>query len=133
MIAPQHPRMPPWQRPHVDPAPTMLKNWRCSACNVPSQVIADGEMRICPQCYALLWHQDYSAEARRAREAKALEAELARREGQRLKHEEFLKRQAQRLKLKLEAKSLTTSAPKIGAPEMNVPIQPPERERTSDD
>jgi hypothetical protein len=114
MTAPNKPV--PYVRPHVDPAPTLLKNWRCSDCNMPSQVIADGNMRICPQCYALLWHTDWSAEARRVRAEAAVAAEYARAAGKQRKHEEFSLRQARKLKLNLSAESLTTSAPELGAP-----------------
>jgi hypothetical protein len=98
------------------PAPTLLKNWSCSDCNVSSIVIAQGEMRVCPKCYALLWHIDYSTEAQARRSAEATARELERLEAKQLKHKEFLLREARRKQLKFSAENLSTSSPVIEAP-----------------
>lgn len=37
------------------PAPH-LKNDRCSDCGAKAISAASGEMRICPTCFAVLWH-----------------------------------------------------------------------------
>jgi hypothetical protein len=142
MTAPNKPT--PYVRPYVSPAPILLKNWRCSECNVPSILIANGDLRICPRCYALLWHQDWSAEARKARSDAALAAEYARLEVRAQKEDtrrelERQKRQrhAERTKIGLSAEGLITATPELGAPTLtenkdDIPISPPEPERTDD-
>jgi ribosome-binding protein aMBF1 (putative translation factor) len=54
------------QRAAVDPAPH-LTDGRCSHCSVKAITAAD-EMLVCPRCFALLRHQDYTAELRRKQE-----------------------------------------------------------------
>jgi len=50
----------------TDPAP-YLNGDLCSDCGVNVLAIADGEMLICPRCYALLWHPNWAQdEAARA-------------------------------------------------------------------
>lgn len=75
---PQHQQRPPaYERPHVDQAPYLTKGDCCSACKVKAVSAADGEMKVCPQCFALLWSRDYSTERR---EALAKAREVAREE-----------------------------------------------------
>lgn len=46
------------------PAPQITRSGLCSDCAVQAVWAADGDMRVCPKCYALLWRKDYSAEIR---------------------------------------------------------------------
>jgi hypothetical protein len=52
------------------PAAPELRRGLCSDCLIPPIVVADGDMRACPRCFAVLWHKDYAAElAQRKRQA----------------------------------------------------------------
>lgn len=55
--------MPGGYRRYMQPAPT-LSGGMCSDCRVPVMAAGDGEYRICPKCYAVLWHKDWAAEFR---------------------------------------------------------------------
>jgi hypothetical protein len=88
MTAPNRP--PPLMREIVAPAPQLTKNGRCSACDVTAVKIADGDMKVCPVCYAMLWHADWGAEERRKRAEAAAKAEIERREI-RAQHEAAMK------------------------------------------
>ena len=62
------PQMPaPLQRPHVDPAPHLTSVGSCSYCGCKA-ITAANNMLVCPECFALLRHEDYSAELRRKQE-----------------------------------------------------------------
>jgi len=62
------PQMPaPLQRPHVDPAPHLTSAGSCSDCGRKAVTAADN-MLVCPECFALLRHEDYTAELRRKQE-----------------------------------------------------------------
>jgi hypothetical protein len=62
------PQMPaPLQRPHVDPAPHLTSAGSCSYCGCKA-ITAANNMLVCPECFALLRHEDYSAELRRKQE-----------------------------------------------------------------
>jgi ribosome-binding protein aMBF1 (putative translation factor) len=60
----------------IDPAPFLTKEGRCSECGVKPLILANSELLVCPRCYAVLWHRDYTAELKRKR----LAAEAAARE-----------------------------------------------------
>lgn len=110
-------RLPPVQRPVAPPAPWLTKSWRCSDCNEPSVLIAGGDLRVCTRCHALLWHADWSAEARAARARAAEAAAEAKAEAVRLKHEAFLTRKAKKHNAAFDPPpGLELSAPEIGAP-----------------
>ena len=61
---------------NIAPAPHLTKLDRCSGCNVHAIEAADGDMKVCPVCFAVLWHRDYAAEdyARRAIERREAHA-----------------------------------------------------------
>jgi hypothetical protein len=42
------------------PAPRLTKDGRCSDCSVQAMLAGGGELKVCPQCHALLWHVDWS-------------------------------------------------------------------------
>ena len=54
-------------RPHVNPAPHLTSAGFCSDCGDKAITAADN-MLVCPECFALLRHEDYSAELRRKQE-----------------------------------------------------------------
>jgi len=59
----------------VPPAPE-LRFGLCTDCRVPPVIAGDGDLKVCPRCYAVLWHKDYTGEERRRRlEAQKLAAE----------------------------------------------------------
>jgi hypothetical protein len=49
------------------PAPHLTKDGRCSDCSVQAVLAGGDELKVCPQCYALLWHVEWSVEERRQR------------------------------------------------------------------
>lgn len=54
------------REPDIAPAPHLTPQGSCSECKVRATLV-NGEMKICPRCYALLWHRDWSQdEAARA-------------------------------------------------------------------
>lgn len=63
------PKHPPVTRPTVATAPVLTEDGLCSACQVRAVVAGQSEYKVCPRCYALLWHVDHEAEQRAAREA----------------------------------------------------------------
>lgn len=46
-------------------APYLTANDRCSACDQLAVSAGNDELKVCPHCYAVLWHHDYTEEARR--------------------------------------------------------------------
>jgi hypothetical protein len=62
-------------RPLPPPAP-YLRSGLCSDCGVEAVIAGDGEMKICPRCWALLWHRDYREEDRRRRAERAASEKL---------------------------------------------------------
>lgn len=86
MTAPTKPPLPsPW--PYVPPAPILTKSGCCSRCQVPAILAGDRDLKVCPQCYALLWHVDYSEEVRAKREAAAVLAAARKREADEARRE----------------------------------------------
>jgi hypothetical protein len=68
-----------------------MRDRRCSDCRVLATSAAGGEMLVCPRCHALLWHADYGAAARVAKEeaaAKRAEADRVRSETRRAREAE---------------------------------------------
>ena len=65
------PRSAPTFRPVIPPAPYLTSRGACSDCHVPAIIAGDGDLKICPRCYGLLWHRDYSGEERRKRQEAA--------------------------------------------------------------
>jgi hypothetical protein len=64
----KQPPMPaPLQRPDVAPAPHLTGAGFCSDCGAKA-ITATNNMLVCPECFALLRHEDYSAELRRKQE-----------------------------------------------------------------
>jgi hypothetical protein len=101
MIFPREPKRPePLPRPKIPPAPHLTSRGACSDCHVPAVVAAQGDMKVCPKCYAVLWRRDYTAEQRRAKQlaaAVATEAAAIRRaekEAQRKLDQELKKGQS---------------------------------------
>jgi hypothetical protein len=68
MSNPTKPPRLPMRRPVLPPpAPLLTKDGCCSDCSVQAMLAGGGELKVCPQCHALLWHVDWSAEERRQR------------------------------------------------------------------
>jgi len=65
MTSPIHPPVP--RREVLAPAPSLTGNNQCSDCHVRAVTLAGGDLKVCPQCFALLWHRDWSAEERERR------------------------------------------------------------------
>jgi hypothetical protein len=53
-------------RRQVLPAPRLTKDGCCSDCSVQAMLAGEGELKVCPQCHALLLHVDWSVEERPA-------------------------------------------------------------------
>jgi hypothetical protein len=51
----------PWARETPPPAPHLTSDNLCSACRVRPLSLRGGDLKVCPSCYALLWHADWSA------------------------------------------------------------------------
>jgi len=68
MTSGKEPRVAPIFKQQVPPAPHMTSRGACSDCQIPAIIAGDGDMKICPRCYALLWRRDYSAEERLKRQ-----------------------------------------------------------------
>jgi hypothetical protein len=74
---PKYPH-PPILKPPIPPAPHLTSRGACSECHIPAVVAGDGDMKVCPRCYAMLWHRDYASEQRLQRqEAARLAAQAA--------------------------------------------------------
>ena len=58
------------------PAPYLMMGL-CSDCRVAPDLLAEGDLKVCPKCYALLWHRDFGADNRR-RQIERAEAERTR-------------------------------------------------------
>lgn len=43
----------------TEPAPFLTNADRCSDCRVQAISAAKDEMKVCPKCFAVLWHIDY--------------------------------------------------------------------------
>jgi hypothetical protein len=69
-------------RPMPAVAPYLLMG-HCSDCGLEPIVCGDGDIKVCPKCYSLLWHRDFGEELRRKRleaaEASRLRLEMLRR------------------------------------------------------
>jgi hypothetical protein len=66
----------PWSGVAVAAAPYLDGRSMCSECQVKPRPLANGEMKVCPRCYSVLWHADVSEELRRKRqEQEAINAE----------------------------------------------------------
>jgi hypothetical protein len=65
-MSPTHrpPRLPAHRSEMPAPAPRLTKDGRCSDCSVQAMLAGGGELKVCPQCHALLWHVDWSVEER---------------------------------------------------------------------
>jgi uncharacterized Zn finger protein (UPF0148 family) len=84
---PQGPKPSSPARPLVAPAPELLRE-RCSDCNVPAVSAGDGDLKVCPRCYAVLWQSSTKAEeTRRVAEQRKLAAAAAREENLRMRRE----------------------------------------------
>lgn len=73
---PSHPSL-PISRQMILPAPYLTSRGACSDCHIPGIAAGDGDIKICPRCYAMLWHRDYGAEQRREKQAAAAAAAAA--------------------------------------------------------
>ena len=83
---PSHPSL-PISRQMILPAPYLTSRGACSDCHIPGIAAGDGDIKICPRCYAMLWHRDYGAEQRR--EKQAVEVRRAEKEAQKQLDREF--------------------------------------------
>jgi len=68
MINRNEPRPAPVHRRAIPEPPHLTSRGACSDCRIPAIVAGDGDLKICPRCYALLWHRDYMGEQRRLRQ-----------------------------------------------------------------
>lgn len=140
MTAPNRPA--PIPRQYIAPAPRLTKDGFCSDCQVKAVLAGGDQLKVCPKCYALLWHQDWSAEEKLKRAERALAVAAANAEAKQRKHEAFIARQTARAMLEnpkeLKAKNITTSGPVLGMPTLtenkpdDLPIQPFEPEKPND-
>jgi hypothetical protein len=98
-------------------------------------VAGDGQLKVCPKCYAMLWHEDYSAEERRIRAERAAVVAAKNAEAHRLKLEAIAARKLARAMHEnpkmLLAKSVSTSGPVLGRPTLTE-NKPDEPEKPSD-
>jgi hypothetical protein len=85
---------PIYRRPQVPPAPYLTKHDLCSDCEVAAERAGDDELKVCPRCYALLWHRD-SPEDRRRRQAAAVEVQKRAAAIQKRREEAAAKREAE--------------------------------------
>ena len=78
-VTKQHPPpAQPWIRETAPAAPFLTSDNRCSACNIRPMPSPAG--KVCPNCYALLYHEDWGAAERKRKEelnaqARAVEQE----------------------------------------------------------
>src|SRR5262245_13868585 len=86
-------RPPPIKREIVAPAPTLMGNNRCSDCNVTAVWAGNHDLRVCPECYNLLWRQDWGERERLSREAERLARATREAERQRDREERMEQRQ----------------------------------------
>jgi len=78
MIQGKESKPPPIFKAAIPQAPHLTGRGACSDCHVPAIIAGEGDLKICPRCYAVLWRRDYMAEERRKRlEAAKLAAEAA--------------------------------------------------------
>lgn len=101
----------------VAPAAPFLKdNNRCSDCGVAAQTIANGEMKICPKCYGLLWRADQTESM--LREAERTAKRLQQQSINALKRRELVeaRRIARKANAEKEAEQMGPPAPKDIAP-----------------
>jgi|SRR3954463_5645277 hypothetical protein len=96
------------QRPA--PAPTLTEDGRCTECKVIAVMAGKGEMKVCPKCYALLWHAVWARSKERERAAATERADRARATAER----SF--RRAKVRTVDMKAVELDTSPPSVGAP-----------------
>lgn len=87
-MAQQNIKPPPPPRSTELPAPELTKHGRCSDCNATAVVAGDGEYKVCPHCYAMLWHRDWSADERLRREVAAARLKAAQEAAVRRKEEQ---------------------------------------------
>jgi hypothetical protein len=53
-----HRQMPEWFHLPVPAAPTLTRDGFCSACKAATMAICKGEVQVCRNCLAVLWHMD---------------------------------------------------------------------------
>jgi hypothetical protein len=112
---PQITHRPPVIRPDMPaPAPTLTDDWKCSDCGVKSVTAAGGDLRVCPKCYSVLWHVDWSEEGRRKKEEALAAAAMGR-------YAARQERKAMRTTLHLSAGPVTTSSPSLEPSEIGEP------------
>jgi hypothetical protein len=107
-------RMPAFARDIGPPAAKLTDSGRCSDCGDKAIFAGDGELKVCPKCYSVLWHYDWETVRREAKKQAALEATKVR--------EEIFN--ASRKK-PLRGRGVDVSSPEIESPEL--------REMISDD
>ena len=90
----------------VPAAPYMLKNGTCSDCEQKFITAGNGDYKICPKCYAVLWHTDFGLEERRLRGIAAAAAKA-------MQQQTALKK-AQKINVQFRAEDLVVSAPTLG-------------------
>lgn len=98
MPALKPPPMPAIPFESAPPAPHLTTDNLCSECRVRPMPLHKGEMKVCPVCYALLWHEDWaSAERKRKRELADQRAavEQARRDAKRQQQREVAEERKQ--------------------------------------
>ena len=81
------------------PAPVLTENDRCSNCNVKAISAGNGEMKVCPSCYAMLWSMSWSPT-----------------EHQLIAQRMAAERRAKRVTVKMSGKPVEIDSPILGTP-----------------
>jgi hypothetical protein len=71
----------------IPPAPYLTGKGCCSDCKVEHVLAGGGDLKICPQCHALLWHTDWATEERRIKQAAAQAAATAAAQAKRIRQQ----------------------------------------------
>ena len=108
-----------WRERPAD-APHLTRKRTCSDCHVEAVEAGDGQLLVCPRCYALLWHRDWSAEERKRKAEQAAANKAAREEVLQQARATTQARQIARARLQapiaFKAEDLTVSPPQLGTP-----------------
>lgn len=113
MGSPTHPHLHPYDP--GPPAPHLTKSGTCSDCEVMFVWAGGTDYKICPECYSVLWHTDWTIAERLERSAAAAAAK------QRIALAAQTRKdnQAKRRHVSLFAEDLVVSSPVLGVPDDN--------------
>ena len=106
------------QRERPADAPHLTRKHTCSDCSVPAIEAGGGELTICPKCFGVLWHRDWSAEERQRKAAVAAANKAAREEAlqyaRAATQERLAARNRRRAPIVFRAEDLILSSPTLG-------------------